>query len=745
MEFREVDEHGNLERRKLRNELLKPGEREEIVAEIEPNLLTEEERKRIIRESIEQIDPLREKKNGHSSFEIRNRVQFQLVVQNHPEVQLHKSFERNKARAVAFFEGLKDGRDTAKPTLIEELEKLEARGLYKSEHGRLPDVRMESMHDVDRLLLRYPEERQKARFDEDYRHCQLYFVVRDEHGAKGKDLAEQYDVSHTFIGYCRNGIEPRLMKNLRKKEENRIIEKWIQANPSVESVRVISKGKRTESPDMKEPIIGIQSIRVRESVEDLWREPTLNPERVAEAVWYMIQDEVCEKHPIRYANINAIISREKSTTLEDFIHSHRRAIEDNLTQKLGLEHNRARIAYAEGRLYTWIPRDRSNELVGAYETEFYYFKDMGEIHRIVSEFRTRFGLENSLHESLEHINEILRQFQGGDGTTPARRRPIREQSSRLEGKVVRFYLDTTDRKLSDLQGNVMKVTGVNGQAGIESPRFPEGEELEILKARLAAIIVSDCHLRESGRITYYEEHIERIYRVQDILRNFGDIVLKPYLRPGSYEVHIPNQIGLMMIDEGMTPGNKTIENPHLPEGFLSWSEPARCAYLEELIPEDGHFDSKGYFSWSRQVALYINDESTEFSSGIGPDEIWLINEFGGHTQGLVEQNWISYKTLADLQENSDPRVAEIAANLVSTVDANRSNLVDDESRLARSLGINISVGPDLIRYYPAGKKVSARWKAVTESRQDSARWIRICPPNDRIKRNRAERWLKSYE
>ena len=67
-----------------------------------------------------------------------------------------------------------------------------------------------------------------------------------------------------------------------------------------------------------------------------------------------------------------------------------------------------------------------------------------------------------------------------------------------------------------------------------------------------------------------------------------------------------------MIHEGMTPGNKTIQNPGLPEGHLDWSEEARCAYLEELIPEDGGFDSKGYFHWSRQVALFIKDEQNKF-------------------------------------------------------------------------------------------------------------------------------------
>jgi hypothetical protein len=395
-------------------------------------------------------------------------------------------------------------------------------------------------------------------------------------------------------------------------------------------------------------------------------------------------------------------------------------------------------------MYTWIPKNRSDELVGAYESQFYYFGDRKEVGRIVNEIRGQFGLEESSHKSLKHMNEVVKQFHAGDEGTPARKRPISELSSRLEGKVVRFYLDSTERKLSDLDGRVTKVTGVNGQAGIENPRFPEGKELEVLKARLAAIIVSDCHLRGSGRISYDEAHLERIDRVQEILNNFGDFKLEAKFRSGSYEVHIQNQIGLIMIHEGMTPGNKTIQNPGLPEGHLDWSEGARCAYLEELIPEDGSFSTKRGFSWFRNHALYDRDAIKEhgFTSQITTREIELVKTEGNPSKGLIDQYELSFGKLERLQQSENHNQSQAAKHLVQIISNSPNNLIEDERGIAENLGIKIALSPTSVKYFPKSERVSIKYTAYTASKDDAIRWGEICPPNDERKRNEVESWLR---
>ncbi|MHA2302884.1 MAG: hypothetical protein ACXACD_18215, partial [Candidatus Thorarchaeota archaeon] len=297
---------------------------------------------------------------------------------------------------------------------------------------------------------------------------------------------------------------------------------------------------------------------------------------------------------------------------------------------------------------------------------------------------------------------------------------------------------------SDLEGRIVKITGPNGQAGIENPRFPEGEELEVLKARLAAIIASDCHLRETGRITYNEEHIERVERVQDILGNLGDFRLEAKFRKGVYEVHIQNQIGLMMIDEGMTPGNKTLQNPSLPEEFLNWSEKARRAYLEELIPEDGSFSMTRGFSWCRNHALYDSNASDHyrFEPVITTNEVDLVKQSGNATKGLVPQRELSFGKLERLQQSDNRNHSQAATNLVKAISESPNNLIEDEKEIAESLGIQITLSPACVKYFPKTGRVSVKWTATTTTKDDAERWADICPPNDERKRNDVESWLR---
>ncbi|MHA1962448.1 MAG: hypothetical protein ACW99U_19765, partial [Candidatus Thorarchaeota archaeon] len=389
----------------------------------------------------------------------------------------------------------------------------------------------------------------------------------------------------------------------------------------------------------------------------------------------------------------------------------------------------------------WVPKHRPGELVDAYESQFYYFKDNKEIVRIVEELQKQLKLEGSLYESKRHLNEVIKQLTAGDdGNRPIKSKPL-NRGPRLEGNAIRFYLDATGQRLSDLEGRVTKVTGINGQA--ENPKFPEGRQLEVLKARLSAIIVSDCHLRKDGRILYNEEHQDRIERVQDIVKELGDITLEPKFRKGVYEIHIQNQVGIMMIKEGLTPGNKAINNPGLPEGFVNWSEESKRAYLEELIPEDGHFVPRGRFTWSRNIIIYINNGAEKgFQSKVGIDEVNLVRDHGLGEKGLVKMKALAPGTLSDLQENSDPEIAKTATNLHTVVWAVRSNLIDDECAIAQSLGIEIALRPDSIRYYPKSDQLSVRWKARTKGKEDAIRWAQIAPPNDVRKREAVEEWLR---
>lgn len=447
---------------------------------------------------------------------------------------------------------------------------------------------------------------------------------------------------------------------------------------------------------------------------------------------------------VRCADFRPVVHAEKIAEIERLIRTERSALEKSLSERLGLDEGHPRIAVANGRVYTWIPKSRPDELVDVYEDQFYYFNNRFELTHFIEDLGRRLGVEGDKRESLKHLKEVIRQLTDGRDGVAAQVHPIEARSARLEGKVIRLYLESTDGRLSDLEGRLNKVTGINGQAGIDNPRFPEGRQLEVLKARLAAIIASDCYLGESGNTMYNQASLERIAKVQEILRNFGDITLEGPFRKGVYEVHIQNQIGLMMIHEGMTPGSKAIQNPGLPGGCVNWSEKARRAYLEELIPEDGNFSKSRGFSWNRNHALYDGNEGGkhDFRSIVSAPEINLIVDEGIQTKGLVPQYSLAYGKLKELQFSEDPSKSEAAKCLIEAIRDSPNNLVEDEKKIAESLGIRISSSTTMVRYYPKSDRVSVRNLASTAIKDDAIRWGTICPPNDERKRNEVENWLR---
>ncbi len=193
----------------------------------------------------------------------------------------------------------------------------------------------------------------------------------------------------------------------------------------------------------------------------------------------------------------------------------------------------------------------------------------------------------------------------------------------------------------------------------------------------------------------------------------------------------------------MTPGNKTINNPGLPTGFMGWSDTAKRAYLEDLIPEDGCF-SGGRFKWSRSHAIYINKqrEKYEFHSEIGFAEVEVVKKRGKKLKGLIPKSILTIRQLEDLQDDQNSVIAEAAKKLVKVVNESANNLINDETRLTESLGIMIEVYPQNVSYYPRTGRVSVSWAAATDSIDDTIRWAMECPPNDIRKKQSVERWLR---
>jgi len=677
-------------------------------------------------------------------WEIHSEMDLERALENHADLSARKDFDERYQDAAEYCK-LEDRENIEPPKLVKEVEFRELKCMYEIVHGGPPEVKIESMEDVDELIERYPNESKRSDFDERKEFSELYFQIRNDHSMKRDEIARAYRVSKGFVTNSWNDIEPAQIRQLRGYEEDRLVKEWYENNPVIDE-SILREFRDFEPVDKIRKYETVQQVEnqvVREAFRFLGETKELTKEDLVSAIESIVRVTPNETHRFYIADLNPEFETGNIKQFEHYLRTNKEEIEKSLLDTIGLEHVRARVAVVENRIYTWIPKHRPNELVEAYEDQFYYFNDRKEIIRIIDELRRNLGIEGNFRKELPQISEVARQLIEYEGGDSARKKPLDIHSTRIEGKIIRMYLDATGRMLSDLDGSVVKVAGISGRAGIENPRFPEGEKLELLKARLVATVASDCHLWDTGRISYNEAHLGRISRVQDIVSEFGDIVLEPKFRKGKYDIHIPCQIGLILIDEGLTPGNKTINNPGLPAGFLDWSDTAKRAYLEDLIPEDGCFTG-GRFRWFRSHAIYVDNkkERYEFESEIGLSEVSIIKEEGKKLRGLVPKSILTIRKLEDLQYDDNPDVSKAAKSLLKVINESTNHLINDETRLAESLGFEIAVNPQNVSYYPRTGRVSVGWSAVTSSKDDAIRWGIECPPNDVRKKQSVERWLR---
>ncbi len=112
-------------------------------------------------------------------------------------------------------------REEEVPSFLSELHRLELKRLYVGANGGPPEVCIESTGDVRKLAARHGREKKV-----DYELCEKYFSVLAEPETLQKDLALKYEVSDTTISQWLRDTEPRDISDLRRQEEERILEEW---------------------------------------------------------------------------------------------------------------------------------------------------------------------------------------------------------------------------------------------------------------------------------------------------------------------------------------------------------------------------------------------------------------------------------------------------------------------------------------------------------------------------------------
>ncbi|MGY5852046.1 MAG: hypothetical protein RTU92_00605 [Candidatus Thorarchaeota archaeon] len=670
--------------------------------------------------------------------EITSKDDLDSAIEHHSEVRLNKHFEKQYKTSVENLEN----ESGAKSDLVSKLERLEKRRLYEAEHGSPPDVTIESMEDIDDLMKKNGFDNSGT--DESYRHCEVYFAVRNNRSETQLELAEKYNVSQSTVGNYRQYREPSLASRLRRVEEDAIIDEWAKS---------IHDEGLTESIEAKHEEIDTERFRskLNESVEpgavkriksEYVKEVFSNSEiseLAAENIADRIEDIYRQHERIEsklyYADISSVDG------LEDKILQDREKIEDSLRKRLQMDETDLdiRLGAGGGRMYIWTPKLDLNDMVSVWDDQYFYYKSRA-LMNLSDSVGSQLNLSGSLHENISHLEKITKQMTGDSSSTIK----IKDTSSRITGEVTQFHRDALGISNKHLEGQITRVTGPSGQGGIRNPKLNfEKSEIERIRAHSIATAVSDCHIRKSGKMEYYEENLDRVERFQDVTRQFGDSdnEVKFRKRDNLYYQNVASPIGKALLKWGLKPGDRTIENHGLPEDAPKWDNLSKAEYLKAMVAQDGTV-ARNRVKWHRSHTLHAGDKSDAygFEPRISQKEVDLIrsidNPFTSKSDKEIQLYWGGIKKL---MQSDDESTRTTARELYDTILRNRNKLIDDEANMATDLGMDIDLRPRRVTFYKKSERVSIQWEAKTADIHSTIQWGIDCNIDHREKSEKLQR------
>lgn len=266
------------------------------------------------------------------------------------------------------------------------------------------------------------------------------------------------------------------------------------------------------------------------------------------------------------------------------------------------------------------------------------------------------------------------------------------------------------------------------------------------------LALSDGHIHhEKKYFTYIEKDAERRAYVKNLMKAFGDVYITEDKIPSAHRLNMPVTIGRLLEQYGVPAGDKHLSpNFRLPELVRKGSEKVRCAYLSEVIPEDGYFDTHGRAKFGIKRAKVLDAgpkaENYDFKSKI-PPEIHQFIKFHGEKRVQQirdepprEETILVYGKVKALENSKDPQTKLAARHLRKIIEENLCRLLEDEFALTASLGINMHKTPKEI-HQQQNNRTSMIWEMYTLEESDALRWAQIALPSSNPKRKKVKNWL----
>jgi len=320
---------------------------------------------------------------------------------------------------------------------------------------------------------------------------------------------------------------------------------------------------------------------------------------------------------------------------------------------------------------------------------------------------------------------------------------------RIMGVALHLLCDILEKPLNSLEGMIRKITGYTGQGGIQHPLFPEGKNLEKLRARIIGTAVSDCQIRGSKGLIYFENDVERIERFQQTLSNFGKFPVKKKFRKdkGVNEVYINNVICSAVIHWGIPRGDRTILNYGLPDDTRDWCVDSKRALIQDMISQEGCVSDNGEISWERRHALRMGTKksrSYDLVPRIDDRAVWFLQNSEEmnreYESSAIGEVFITISHLKELLESGEKNYPVHARDILHAVEGYPNQLIIDEVAIVREFGLKVELDPVLVSYYKSGR-VSVRWRARIRENESKIKSAFLIRPNHEKKALKQDTWI----
>ncbi|MFX0167953.1 MAG: hypothetical protein ACFE89_01240 [Candidatus Hodarchaeota archaeon] len=450
-------------------------------------------------------------------------------------------------------------------------------------------------------------------------------------------------------------------------------------------------------------------------------------------------------------------------TIARTISENKSELERTLTDHLNLTqtHEELRLAVDHDVLYLWRKPTHPDHWLNAYKNELLYLTPAFKQQLIDTAQRHLNVNKQELGQLLDQLTTHTR-----DRTYKPRAIPYElwstQYSHYLYGDTLHLLLNATNHPFTPITSHIIqigRIANLEKSGGLHNPRFPNGDQLNDLRARLIAIALSDCHINKKSHVlTYHENDTNRIEYVRTLFRALGDADYNTEILKGQRKrLTITAVVGRLLEHWGVPKGDKHLApNFRLPQTLQYGTPEAKCAYLAELIPEDGYFVERNgqmKFGIKRAQVLDAGPKATlyDFQSKITPQYKVFIRHYGQKQFQTVRTDQprkrvvLTKRHLKKLKTNAETtKDQQLAKELMLILRNNPCNLLEDEKNLIQSLGIKMKQIFKEIRIYETGR-VSTIWEIYTEKEDDTQHWATLALPSSGYKRDAVNDWLTQQQ